>query len=67
MLLVYVLSKVDGCRGLWGVKRGVLGPSNEKWKREQWLGWGKLGEGGRWEEKKRQTKKPPSKFDTAAL
>ena len=50
-----------------GVKRGVLGPSNEKWKREQWLGWEKLGEeeGGR--KKRGKQKKPPSKFDIARI
>jgi hypothetical protein len=44
----------------------VVGPSNEKWNREQWLEWGKLG-GRRKVGEKSEHKKPPSKFDIARI
>jgi hypothetical protein len=45
-----------GARGCGGKEGGVGTEQREMEEREQWLGWEKLGEGVRWEEKKRQTK-----------
>lgn len=51
-----------------GVKRGVLGPSNEKWKRERAVaGVGKVRGRSKVGGKKEANKKPPSKFDMARI